>query len=150
MKTVFIFKVFFSFQAREGFSNLVGVDYSENAIELAKTVARAQNLTISYEVCDLLDAQNSIPTEEYAIALDKGTYDAISLHPDDPKHKREQYISNVWNLLKTQGLLIITSCNWTEKELVSHFNTSEYIKNSKSRKNIENKIYGLYLCLCLF
>ncbi|KAJ9582420.1 hypothetical protein L9F63_003218 [Diploptera punctata] len=106
--------------AREGFSNLVGVDYSEKAIELAKSVARSQNLTISFEVCDLLSTQNKI-SEQFSVALDKGTYDAISLHPDNPKHKREQYISKVRSLLKPQGLLVITSCNWTEKELISHF-----------------------------
>ncbi|PSN34019.1 EEF1A lysine methyltransferase 2 [Blattella germanica] len=110
--------------AREGFSNLMGVDYSQNAIDLAKSVARAQNLTISFEVCDILSAENSLSSQEFAVALDKGTYDAVSLNPDNPKQRREQYISNVWKLLRPQGILILTSCNWTEKELVSHFSTS--------------------------
>ena len=53
--------------------------------------------------------------------MDKGTYDAISLCPDDARSKRRKYIENVADLLQTgpdkKGLFIITSCNWTEEEL---------------------------------
>jgi 2-polyprenyl-3-methyl-5-hydroxy-6-metoxy-1,4-benzoquinol methylase len=112
--------------AREGFINLTGVDYSQNAIDLAESIMKMQNLTIKYEVCDILSADASVMFREYAVALDKGTYDAVSLHPEDSKGKREKYILNVWKLLKPQGLLVITSCNWTEKELLSHFSTSEF------------------------
>ncbi|XP_069679080.1 EEF1A lysine methyltransferase 2 isoform X2 [Periplaneta americana] len=111
--------------AREGFSNLTGVDYSQDAIDLASSIAKAQNLTIEYEECDILNTESSsVLSRQYAIALDKGTYDAISLHPEDTKIKRETYISNVWKLLRSRGLLVITSCNWTEKELVSHFDNN--------------------------
>jgi len=41
---------FFIFQAREGFTNLTGVDYSPHAINLAKAVAEKQALNINYEV----------------------------------------------------------------------------------------------------
>jgi hypothetical protein len=34
-------------------------------------------------------------SREYAVALDKGTYDAVSLHPEDSKGKRAKYILNV-------------------------------------------------------
>lgn len=87
---------------------------------------QTQNLTIRYEMCDILSRDGSVMSREYAVALDKGTYDAISLHPEDPKGKREKYISSVWKLLTPQGLLLITSCNWTEKELISHFSSSEF------------------------
>lgn len=83
-------------------------------------------MTIRYEMCDILSTDCLVMSREYAIALDKGTYDAVSLHPVDPKEKREKYISNVWKLLKPQGLLLVTSCNWTEKELISHFSSSEF------------------------
>ena len=57
--------------------------------------------------------------------MDKGTYDAISLCPDNARCKRRKYIDNVADLLGTdvneKGLLIITSCNWTEEELTKHF-----------------------------
>lgn len=87
---------------------------------------KTQNMTIRYEMCDILSTDCAVMSREYAVALDKGTYDAVSLHPVDPKGKREKYISNVWKLLKPQGLLLITSCNWTEKELISHFSSSEF------------------------
>nr|CAD7391965.1 unnamed protein product [Timema cristinae] len=83
----------YTVQSREGFTNLTGVDYSETAISLAKAVADAQqNATIKYEVCDILaeDSENVSPLllSCYAVALDKGTYDAISLHPENAKEKR--------------------------------------------------------------
>lgn len=87
---------------------------------------KTQNLTIRYEVRDILSTDDAIMSREYAVALDKGTYDAVSLHPENSKEKREIYILNVWKLLKPQGLLVITSCNWTEKELILHFSTSEF------------------------
>jgi hypothetical protein len=87
---------------------------------------KTQNVTIRYEVCDILSTNGSVVSREYAVALDKGTYDAVSLHPEDSKGKREKYILNVWKLLKQQGLLVITSCNWTEKELISHFSASKF------------------------
>ncbi|XP_067012529.2 EEF1A lysine methyltransferase 2 [Anabrus simplex] len=105
--------------AREGFASLTGVDYSPNAIALARAVASSQGLEIHYEVCDVLSG--ALDGRRYQVALDKGTYDAVSLCPDDTKMKREQYISSVHSLLHPGGLLVITSCNWTEKELVAHF-----------------------------
>ena len=54
----------------------------------------------------------------YVIA---GTYDAISLNPESPKEKRLKYIDNVSKILDDDGLFIITSCNWTECELVESF-----------------------------
>ena len=58
---------------------------------------------------------------QYHVCHDKGTYDAICLNPDDPKEKRNRYYSNVRKLLKDGALFVITSCNWTEEELKSHF-----------------------------
>lgn len=58
-----------------------------------------------------------------------GTYDAVSLHPDDPKSKRETYISNIHKMVENDGLLIITSCNWTEMELCNAF-ISKFVKHS--------------------
>lgn len=52
---------------------------------------------------------------------DKGTYDAVSLNPDDPKSKRLQYVEKVSELLKSDGFFIITSCNWTQHELCEQF-----------------------------
>ena len=35
--------------------------------------------------------------------------------------KRKRYYRNVSKMLKDGGLFIVTSCNWTEEELKSHF-----------------------------
>ncbi|KAK7870920.1 hypothetical protein R5R35_012146 [Gryllus longicercus] len=106
--------------AHEGFTDLTGFDYSTNAVELAKAIATQQEVAIKFEVRDVLN--DDLEPELFDIALDKGTYDAVSLHNDNTREKRVQYINNVWKILKSKGKFVITSCNWTEKELVTHFN----------------------------
>lgn len=111
--------------SREGFTHLTGVDYSNNAIELATQIAADQNINITYKVLDLLDQNNikkQLGTTKYDIAHDKGTYDAVSLHPDNPNEKKNFYINHVHEMIAENGLLILTSCNWTEEELITSFN----------------------------
>ncbi|KAK3767589.1 hypothetical protein RRG08_003850 [Elysia crispata] len=111
----------------EEFSDLTGVDYSEGAIQLAKDVAKKEGITdIDFKVCDVL-CQKSVSTltqdgkDRFNLCLDKGTYDAISLRdPSDPIDRRT-YALNVQSLLTDQGLLVITSCNWTKDQLLLHF-----------------------------
>lgn len=57
----------------------------------------------------------------YRLPSFTGTYDAISLNPDNPKEKREKYIENTRRILSDEGYFIITSCNWTEEELITSF-----------------------------
>ena len=68
---------------------------------------------------------------KFAIALDKGTFDAISLNPVNKKESMDKYIANVSNMLAPNGQLLITSCNWTGDELrnlfQSHFNFIEQL-----------------------
>lgn len=105
---------------REGYENLTGTDYSENAIELSKRIATDQNMDITYEILNLLNMNEitqKFGDKQFDIVHDKGTYDAISLHPDNSKEKRSTYIQNLYNLTSDSGLLILSSCNWTESEL---------------------------------
>lgn len=105
---------------REGYKHLTGVDYSANAIELAKRIAADQDMNISYAVVDLLDANDiadKFGGKKFDIVHDKGTYDAISLHPDNAAEKRLIYIQRLHDLTTDGGLLILSSCNWTESEL---------------------------------
>lgn len=107
---------------REGYQNLTGIDYSANAIALAKQIAADQDMEITYEELDLLNSNEitqKLGTKTFDIVHDKGTYDAISLHPEDPAAKRAQYIDNLFKLTSNDGLLILSSCNWTEAELCS-------------------------------
>ena len=52
------------------------------------------------------------------IVIDKGTFDAIMV-ADDQKERAAKYkkVLNQW--LSNGGYFIITSCNWTEEELVN-------------------------------
>ena len=66
----------------------------------------------------------------YDLVHDKGTYDAICLNPDDPMDKRKCYYRNVRKMLKGGGLFVVTSCNWTEEELKSHFEPGNLMVHS--------------------
>lgn len=107
--------------AREGYTNLLGVDYSPKAVELAQSIAKDQELNINYKVADLMNVESCKALDIFGIVHDKGTYDAISLCPDNPKEKRELYIESVRNVMDENSLFIITSCNWTEDELINSF-----------------------------
>lgn len=78
-----------------------------------------------------------LPPDGFDIVLDKGTFDAVSLSADvlpdgrdgnqndqsKGKSRRicERYPAIVTKLVKMGGFLIITSCNWTEEELIKWF-----------------------------
>eukprot|EP00099_Drosophila_melanogaster_P011258 NP_001285572.1 uncharacterized protein Dmel_CG9643, isoform B [Drosophila melanogaster] len=107
--------------ANEGFTgDLTGVDYSPKAVELAQNIAEDNKLSITYKVADLTQPQNELG--QFDVVHDKGTYDAVSLCPDNAKEKRALYLDTVEKLLRTaDSLFVITSCNWTEDELVDSF-----------------------------
>jgi len=62
-------------------------------------------------------------TRSYDVVLDKGTYDAICMNPDDAHDKQIKYRQVVSRLVCSGGLFIITSCNWTQAELLQQFDT---------------------------
>ena len=72
------------------------------------------------------EIQEILGRKSFDVCFDKGTYDAISLCPEAAKFKREKYIENVAELLKSSSnsktYLIITSCNWTKAELEEQLN----------------------------
>ncbi|PFX18909.1 EEF1A lysine methyltransferase 2-like [Stylophora pistillata] len=110
--------------AQCGYTNLIGVDYSEGAINLARSIAVAEQVSIRFQVCDILSTSeiSALCTDrKFDVCLDKGTYDAISLNPEDTKGCRVKYIDNVFSLLAAGGRFIICSCNWTKTELLVQF-----------------------------
>jgi len=107
--------------AKRGYTNLSGTDYSENAVNLARLIAVQQNLSIEYKTCDILNEDSVTDLHQYDVCLDKGTYDAVSLNPDDSCHQRGRYLASLRRLVRPTGLFIITSCNWTKDELLDHF-----------------------------
>lgn len=107
-------------QAKLGFSNLYGIDYSAPAVKLANSIIEEQkikNITLK-EFDFLTDDVKTLPT--FALALDKGTYDVISMN-DESKEKRNQYKKNIINLLQPNGMFLIVSCNWTQQEINEQF-----------------------------
>lgn len=114
--------------ANEEFTNLTGVDYSDLAIELATKVAKDQNHEIKFQVADLLDEVCVAQLGKFKIVHDKGTYDAIALM-ENATEKRSIYIKNVAALMEDDGFFIITSCNFTEDELIESF-TSTFTKHA--------------------
>jgi hypothetical protein len=58
---------------------------------------------------------------KFDVAIDKGTYDAIALNPVDTKMKRFLYKEFLVRILMSDGLFIITSCNWSFDELVQFY-----------------------------
>ncbi|PVV03138.1 hypothetical protein BB560_002388 [Smittium megazygosporum] len=143
-----------------GFRNLIGTDYSECAINLAKKISVDQVSNpddINFVASDVLDPacsdflcsflekkqspvfKESIKCHKYSFVLDKGTFDAISLKPkgeesltnssdleerkkDIDYEARSKYAQTIHALLNSEkGVFVITSCNWTENELVDIF-----------------------------
>ncbi|XP_030036171.2 EEF1A lysine methyltransferase 2 [Manduca sexta] len=113
--------------AREGFTNLLGVDYCQEAITLAEKVAEKEFPEIKFEIFDITEGDVR-KLGKFSIIHDKGTYDAISLNPENPKRHREKYIQQVNDMMADDGFFIITSCNWTEEELISHFSEKMKLK----------------------
>lgn len=69
------------------------------------------------------------PEEGFDLVLDKGTFDAISLSsativdPISGEQRRvcELYPAKVARLVNQGGFLLVTSCNWTEDEVIRWF-----------------------------
>ncbi|KAJ2857179.1 Protein-lysine N-methyltransferase efm4 [Coemansia asiatica] len=116
--------------SEEGYANLVGTDYSAQAVELAQSIAQSRQANISFFEQDFLDPQDVARIaggEKFDVVLDKGTYDAICLKPKDAETESvdldavEMYPVSVVDSLKDCGVFLITSCNWTEDELIRRF-----------------------------
>ncbi|XVF71524.1 hypothetical protein PTKIN_Ptkin12aG0044800 [Pterospermum kingtungense] len=101
--------------AKQGFTDLTGTDYSEGAIDLARSLADRDGFSnIKFLVDDILQTKLE---RQFQLVMDKGTLDAIGLHPDGPI-KRMMYWDSVSKLVAPGGVLVITSCNHTKDELV--------------------------------
>jgi len=101
--------------AKHGFTDLTGTDYSEGAIDLARSLANRDGFTNIKLLVD--DALETKLDRKFHLVMDKGTLDAIGLHPDGPI-KRIMYWDSISRLVAPGGLLVITSCNCTKDELV--------------------------------
>ncbi|TPX39668.1 hypothetical protein SeLEV6574_g07067 [Synchytrium endobioticum] len=118
--------------AELGFTTLTGLDYSDSSIRLAQAISESKDFIsqMTFHTADILDPSSISPKfdSKFMIALDKGTYDAISLAGHEAKvgkgqgHIVDGYSSAVARMLNDEGgVLVITSCNWTEEELIQVF-----------------------------
>ena len=122
----------FALREEEWKGPMVGVDYAAECLELARSVAAGKGLgsgegEVRFEVWDVLrDAvpvaaeSGWMPEGGFDVVLDKGTFDAISLSAELDAHGRrvcEGYKERVEGLVRRGGVLLVTSCNWTEEEL---------------------------------
>lgn len=108
---------------------LTGIDYSEPAVEFASKVVEKEcedDEDDDFENYQFLHADFLVSNEwnkenqTWDVVLDKGTLDAIALA--DVKYGSKTgvqiYSSRALELMKAEGILLITSCNFTEEELI--------------------------------
>jgi len=106
----------------EGFTDITGIDYCQEAIDLAEKIKEESESQVKFQVGNILDKESSFFKSKFKVVTDKGTYDAISLS-ETAKDDKVTYIENTHHVLEKDGLFMITSCNWTEEELVTMFST---------------------------
>lgn len=121
---------------------MLGVDYSQKSVEFAKRIASDKGLDeeekkgrqVEFRWWDIMNQTPDgvvLDTENkhgWDVVLDKGTFDAISLSEEKDANERricEGYKEKVVPLIKEGGMLLITSCNWTEDELHAWFHGGE-------------------------
>ncbi|KAJ7678929.1 S-adenosyl-L-methionine-dependent methyltransferase [Mycena polygramma] len=120
-----------------GSSLLCGIDYSADAVNLARAIAKTTDAgdAITFAECDFLTAdppllphmQSDQRPDVWDLLLDKGTFDAIALgeKDDDGSSPAARYPARAARLLKPGGSFLITSCNFTEDELRANFETPQ-------------------------
>uniref|UniRef100_A0A672RBC8 EEF1A lysine methyltransferase 2 n=1 Tax=Sinocyclocheilus grahami TaxID=75366 RepID=A0A672RBC8_SINGR len=57
----------------------------------------------------------------FDVCIDKGTFDAISLSPEDREEAKKCYVNSLKTVMQPEGFFIITSCNWTKEQLLQIF-----------------------------
>lgn len=108
---------------------MLGVDYSEQSVEFAREIVKEraydQN-NVVFERADIFDSEWS--PGEFDVVLDKGTLDAIALSgltfENGTKTIVDVYSQIIEKILKPDGVFLITSCNFTQEELVKIIETS--------------------------
>ncbi|GJE88611.1 S-adenosyl-L-methionine-dependent methyltransferase [Phanerochaete sordida] len=115
-------------------NRILGVDYSEDAVKLARAIGERRGEgceNITFETCDFL---NDVPAPlpdmdqpEWDIVLDKGTFDAIALAEKDSEGRSpaDGYPLRIGQVVRPGGYFLITSCNFTEDELKAKFGAPE-------------------------
>lgn len=122
----------FALREDEWMGEMFGVDYSATSVKLAEEIRSSKGdeyVDITFSEFDILtNAPTPSLSSGFDIVLDKGTFDAICLSNEtDAQGRRvcEGYKEKVVPLMKEGGRFLITSCNWTEEELMGWFEGGE-------------------------
>lgn len=110
----------FALRENEFTGKFLGIDYSSESVQFANDIAKTNQINdISFEQADIF-ADNWNPGK-FDIVLDKGTLDAIALSglkTSDGKPVTTIYNKIISKLLNSGGVFLITSCNFTQQELI--------------------------------
>ena len=174
----FLFELMLDEDFDENFVNnnrLLGCDYSAKSIELAKNIQKEKFLDnesiqkqLNFEVIDLFDEKSQFfntvkndKNEKFEVVTDKGTLDAIALSGmtkfSESLEKEislvDYYPHIIDNLLAQNGLLLITSCNFTQEELIRIIESTgnlKYYKNVNYPSIEFGGIKGSTICTVAF
>lgn len=139
--------------------SMLGIDYSEPSVQLARRIGESRGQgceRVRFECCDIFEEQApSLFLREWDLILDKGTYDAICLNTHEKETEEQtttkdgegneselystlpmkKYPRLIAQLLRLhpQAKCLITSCNWSENELVRQFSSAGLAKHSSVR-----------------
>lgn len=156
-------------------NRLLGCDYSAKSIELAKNIQKEKFLDnesiqkqLNFEVIDLFDEKSQFfntvkndKNEKFEVVTDKGTLDAIALSGmtkfSESLGKEvslvDYYPHIIDNLLAQNGLFLITSCNFTQEELIRIIESTgnlKYYKNVNYPSIEFGGIKGSTICTVAF
>lgn len=122
--------------------HLTGIDYSAGAVKLGESVEAARRKAIEEgdeDVIDIDDVVNECTCEwrvgdllrdemgeTWDLVMDKGTFDALALSNEPIAEKDGRLPSHVYpeqvaKLVSPGGFFLITSCNFTEEEIVKRY-----------------------------
>ncbi|KAL6937714.1 hypothetical protein ACO0RG_004233 [Hanseniaspora osmophila] len=144
----------------EGFkqNKMLGVDYSEQSVlfskDILEEVYKDAKDTIDFKHADIFN--DSWNPGQFDIVLDKGTLDAIALSGLTFSNNQtvvDVYPNVIEKILKPNGCFLITSCNFTEQELIKTIEKSGHLKLWKTIKYPVFEfggIKGSTICTCAF
>ena len=127
---------------------MVGVDYSETSVQLSRQLVEKlhHDGDMIFEVMDIIAEdrrkQSWWPEDGFDLVLDKGTFDAVSLNGQatesasflalsgDSARTRTHtmYPLRALEMVKPGGFLLVTSCNWTQEEVITWFTTGRALE----------------------
>jgi SAM-dependent methyltransferase len=115
-------------------AKFVGVDYSLQAVQLAKEIANDREFIEFYRADATCGLDEAVGNRKFNLVNDKGTLDVIILNGND---KVDAYFQQLVKVVEKNGFLCITSCNHTQQELHN-------LCKSKGFELVSNRTYPVF------